>query len=362
MDAVKILKRAWQILWSYRALWVFGVILALTAGGGFGRGGGGSGGGGGDGSRGPNNFNGPPGERFSEGMRGLRDWLDRGLPPLNISQEDLNALLWVGIALVVMLVILAVVMAIARYVAETALIRMVDEYEGSGAKVSIRQGFRYGWSRTSWRLFLINLLVNLPVFLFLLILLLVGVGIYFLVSQGNQVLTITGIVGGIGLVFLSIFLVVVVSVVLTLLRNFFWRACVLEGLGVRASLRRGFEVVRQNWKSVGLMWLIMLGLGIGWAIASILAFIMLIPVMLATALGGIIVGGLPGLLVVGITSLFLGQPLPWLVGAVVGLPLFLLVAFSPVIFIQGLAMTFSSTVWTLTYRELNTLQSINPEA
>ena len=33
MDPVKILKRAWHILWSYRTLWIFGLILALTASG-----------------------------------------------------------------------------------------------------------------------------------------------------------------------------------------------------------------------------------------------------------------------------------------------------------------------------------------
>ena len=33
IDPVKILKRSWYILWSYRALWVFGLVLALTAGG-----------------------------------------------------------------------------------------------------------------------------------------------------------------------------------------------------------------------------------------------------------------------------------------------------------------------------------------
>ena len=33
LDPVKILKRSWHILWSYRALWVFGLILALAAGG-----------------------------------------------------------------------------------------------------------------------------------------------------------------------------------------------------------------------------------------------------------------------------------------------------------------------------------------
>ena len=30
MDHMKVLKRAWQILWSYKALWIFGIILALT--------------------------------------------------------------------------------------------------------------------------------------------------------------------------------------------------------------------------------------------------------------------------------------------------------------------------------------------
>lgn len=38
IDPVKILKRAWYILWSYRALWVFGLILALAAGGSSGNG------------------------------------------------------------------------------------------------------------------------------------------------------------------------------------------------------------------------------------------------------------------------------------------------------------------------------------
>src|ERR1700752_4964970 len=33
MDPVKILRRAWDILWSYRALWVFGLILAVAGAG-----------------------------------------------------------------------------------------------------------------------------------------------------------------------------------------------------------------------------------------------------------------------------------------------------------------------------------------
>lgn len=30
MNHQQILKRAWHILWNYRAIWVFGILLALT--------------------------------------------------------------------------------------------------------------------------------------------------------------------------------------------------------------------------------------------------------------------------------------------------------------------------------------------
>ncbi|HEX6270403.1 MAG TPA: hypothetical protein VFZ43_09220, partial [Anaerolineales bacterium] len=33
MDPIKILRRAWHILWNYRTLWVFGLILALATAG-----------------------------------------------------------------------------------------------------------------------------------------------------------------------------------------------------------------------------------------------------------------------------------------------------------------------------------------
>ncbi len=32
IDFGKILKRAWHILWNYKVLWIFGILLAITAG------------------------------------------------------------------------------------------------------------------------------------------------------------------------------------------------------------------------------------------------------------------------------------------------------------------------------------------
>jgi hypothetical protein len=188
-----------------------------------------------------------------------------------------------------------------------------------------------------------------------------GFLIYGMVAGGNQSFAVAGIVAVIGIVFLAIFVVVIVSIVLGLLRHFFWRVSALENLGVGESLRRGFALVRENWKSVGLMWLVMIGLGIVWAVVSFIAFILLIPIMVVTAIIGAAVAAIPGLLLVGLFSLFLNGYLPWIVGGVFVLPLFAVIAFSPLVLLTAWQQVFTSTVWTLTYREIKALPAQIPE-
>jgi len=367
MDPVKILKRAWHILWSYRALWVFGLILALTAAGSSG----GSGNSGtsfsGDGNNQtfeaplPENWREEIGRAFAEIGREFSRIFDEGLPALGISQGELTAFFWIIVVFVLAMLVFGLVMAVARYVSETAVIRMVDEYEATDTKMSVRQGFRIGWSRTSWRLFLINLIVHLPVIVLLVVMLLAGIMIYRLVVAGNETLAVAGIVSVIGVVFLLIFVVVILSIILRLLRQFFWRVCALEDLGVGESLRRGFTMVRENWKDVGLMWLIMIGLGIAWIIVSIFAVILTIPIVVITTIIALAVVAVPGLLLVGLFSLFLGGYLPWIAGGLFVLPLFFIIAFSPWILLTAWQQVYTSTVWTLTYREIKALPEQLPE-
>lgn len=364
MDPIKILKRAWHILWSYKALWIFGIILALTTGvSPFPRGNGSHGGGS---SSSSNSGNLTPRESLREGIQELKKFWSQDLPNLpwlrRLPEQDTQALITIGIILLVLLTATIIVMTIARYVAETAVIRMVDEYETTGNKPGVRQGFRYGWSRTSWMLFLINLLVSLPIILIVLLMLAVGVIMVLLILHNRPVLAITSAVIGIGIFFVSIFALIILGIVLRLLIEFFWRACALEQVGVREALRQGWNMVRKNIGSVLLMWLVMFGVRLAYAIFLILALFILLPVFAITFLFGIIVGGLPTLLVGGISSLFLNGYLPWIVGAIFGLPLFLLVTFSPLIFLGGLERTFASSVWTLTYRELRTKSSLTPVA
>ena len=294
-----------------------------------------------------------------------REWnqlLQNGIPEADITGEAWTAFLWtIGVYIVFMLLISAV-LAIAYYVSVNAVIRMVDEYENTGTKMNMRQGFRIGWSRAAWRLFLINLIVNLPVILFF-VALLVGAASFFLSAiNGNVDLTPASLVGIFGLIFLGGFLVILWSILFSLLRPFFWRVCVLEDASVGDSFRRGFALVRENWKSVGLMWLVMIGLGIAWIIVSILAIIITIPVVILTGIVAAIIVALPLMLLVGLFSLFLTGPLPWIAAGLFVLPLFFVIAFSPWILLGSWQSVFTSTVWTLTYREVKALPAIAPQA
>ena len=363
MDPVKILKRSWHILWSYRALWVFGLILALAAGGS-------------SFNNGSNNsyqyeqrddtpqVNMTPQdvrEAYQEFRSELKELFEQGIPEYDISGTDLTAFLWVVGAFVLVMMLVGLVMTVARYVSETAVIRMVDEYEATGTKMTVRQGFRAGWSKTAWRLFLIDLIVNLPVIILLLVLLFAGIGIFLSVINGTADFAAFGMISGIVIAFLAIFVVVILTIVLRLVSHFFWRISALEDVGVRESMRRGFAFVLANWKNVGLMWLVMIGLGIVWALVSIVLVIVTIPVVLVTSVIAALVSALPYLLFVGIFSTFLSGWLPWVAGFFFAAPLFFTLAFSPWLLLGSWYSVYTSTVWTLTYREIKVLPAVAAE-
>jgi hypothetical protein len=98
----------------------------------------------------------------------------------------------------------------------------------------------------------------------------------------------------------------------------------------------------------------MIGLGIAW-------MIVMIPVFIALVLVGAMTGGVPALLLGGLTSLVAKGAAPWIMAAVVGIPIFILVVAAPALFLSGLKEVFVSSTWTLTYRELHALQGLEIE-
>ncbi len=339
MDHMKVLRRSFEVTWRYRVLWVFGILLALTSGGGGGNGGGSRGG----------SFSPAPGNQGP------------GVPPgafrlPEIPPQVISALIVAGIALACAVLLLAVASVIVRYVAETALIRMVNDHEETGEKRSVRQGLRWGWSRTSLRLFAIDLLISVPLIVGFILLLVLSLAPLLLWTTGSRPAGIIGTVAAVGLVVLLVLLFIVVVTVASLLIYFFRRVCALEEVGVVESIRRGYALVRRHLKDVFVMWLIMVGVTIGWAIATLVATLIL-------ALVGLVLAGGPALLAGGLAGMASrGGPLPWLAAGAVGLPIFLLVLVVPMLFLSGLWQVYQSSVWTLTYRELRALEAVQPAA
>jgi hypothetical protein len=367
INVTKILKRAWHILWNYRMLWAFGFILAMTVGG--------------------NSFNSSRGSSSSsdnsqdqkhdqsfgdwQGLHGNtpREKLNDGLQQAGAEIQKLQAQypvefrmgIAVAITALVMIVILGIIGAFLRYVAETATIRMVDEYEQSGLKVGFRQGWKYGWSSASWRLFLINFVVHIPTFVLFVILGLIGWWIVSTVLNGAESALITSLVAGIGLAFISILVTVVLMAILYLLRDFAWRFSILEETGAMESLRMATVLVRHNWKNAGLMWLVMVGIKIVWGLAFIILVFPLLIISVVTAVGGLVAAVVPALLTAGISGLLSAPDYwPWIFALVISFPLFAVVTFSPILFVNGWGLTYESSVWTLTYRELKALETVTP--
>jgi len=368
LDITKILKRSWHILWNYRTLWIFGFILALAMGGNnFG-----------NNNRysvnDGNNTDQRPGIQAPDGWEGLRgdtpaEKLNDAFRQANEGIQQLRAEhpvefrmgIAAAITLFVVILILSIVTAILRYVAETATIRMVDEYEQADVKVGFRQGWKYGWSPVSWRLFLINFITHIPALVLFVILGLVAWWIISAALSGVASALVNSLVAGIGLSFLFIFITAILMVVLLLLRDFAWRMTVLEGTGVMESLQLATSLVKRNWKSVGLMWLVMIGLRIAWAIAFFILIFPLLIVSILTAVGGVLVAIVPTLMAAGVASLFSAPDYwPWIFAAIIGLPFFFVVAFSPIFLVGGWGQIYQSNVWTLTYRELKALEAVAP--
>ncbi len=350
MNHKDILSRAWKLLWNYKVLWVFGIILALTTSSGGDRVWQSS-----DNSRHVDSESVPSesGKEFFEGLKVFDKELEKLFTEV-IPEEVTATVITISILVGCVIILLIIASTFLRYISETALIKLVDEYEATGEKRTWKEGFKIGWSRTAWKLFLIDLSIFIPVFLVIILLLVLIAAPNFLWMTDNMPAGIFGSVVSMGLFVGFIFLIIIVAAGLSLLMHFFRRVCALEGLGVRDSIRAGSKLVRHNLKDVGLMWLIMIGVNLGFGIA-------LIPIVFLLVITGGIIGGLLGLTAGGLTSLFASGEVPIIVGAIVGSPIFLLILIAPLAFIGGLKETFVSNTWTLTYRELKIFESLNPK-
>ncbi len=315
MNQIELVKRAAKLVWRYRVLWLFGILLALTSG-----------------SGGPN-FNYTFGNNKSSGapFDGFPSWSG-----INGTLAGTEAGI---IALCCCLLLLfAIGMTIVQYVSKAALIRSVDQIEGAGSAPTWREGFRLGWTHRTFRLFLLDLIVAIPLMIGVLLLMAFGAAPLLLMLIDTTASRVVGIGGTVLLEILMFFVIIAICTIVGVLGQFWSREVLLANRSIGEALSGGYRMVRGRIKDIGVMWLLMFGIGIGWGL-----------ILLPIVFGVLAVSGMAGA-ALGF-SVYAMSSVTW-ISVVLGIIVFGLIAAIPLALINGLYMAFDSSAWTLTYREV----------
>lgn len=312
MNYSHLINRAFQITWRHKVLWIFGILLALTSGGS----GGGGGGSGGNGSM--------PSLPSQFPVLGPAEW------------QMISALILVCCCIFLVAIVIG---TIVRYVARAALYRAVDQIEEMGVAPKWREAFRLGWSNRSFRMWLLDLIVGIPFFIVAMMLLLLGATPLLLLTVDNSAAKALGVIAAIGLELLILLLIMVAASALGLLGQFWSREIALADRSVGQALAMGYAVVRSRLKDSALTWLMLFGLGLAYGMASIVLVFILVGIGLAVGFG------------IGLPLYAVTKSVGWAVA--MGMLPFIAILAVPLIFVQGLWLTFESSAWTLAYREIS---------
>jgi hypothetical protein len=310
MNYGKVLNDSFNIFWTQRSLWLFGVMAALFG-------------------QSDYSFR----VNFSQSLSSPGG----GEPSLNPLEGTILERVYENpmpylIALVILSLIWWVISTVLGWLAQGALIGMVDEIDRTGF-TSLGQGWDVG-RQHAFPLFVIAFILALPLLVLLII------GLIMVLPFLNQVLSqvFYSETFNPDLIMESLFRLMAcliplacigffLGVLLRLLNLIAARSCVLEGLGPLASLKRGWSLLIRNIGYILLNWLI-LGLvgGTFGAVVGIPALLLWIP-----AAGAFLYEEWSFLAVGSLVAALLYQ-------VVIGLG------------VGGILTSFNSTLWTKLYK------------
>jgi hypothetical protein len=304
MDYGKILSRAWHIVWENKWLMVLGFLAALGSGGS-------SGGSGNFNARNPRDLGSQLPGNFGETIREIAPFI---------------------VVIVCVFFVLGIVLWLLRLMGEAGMIASVDRIE-AGEKLTLRDGFNAGKSHLK-NMVGLSLVLLAP---FLLIGLITAAGaISLVITGGNGGEDFAG--RGFGALALCFFPLVCIlgmgGLVVAFIYPMAQRSIILEGLGVMDGIRRGWQVLKQNFVEILLLAVIFGVIGFVVGIATLIvalpvALIFLVPTIFAAVQGSAVFTA--GTIILGV------------IGAIV----FILLAAA----IGSIVRAFQSTAFTLGYHQ-----------
>jgi len=295
MDYGYVLKRAWEIIWKFKILWIFGILAscgqASTSGGS------------------------NSGYRFSIQDNNLFPQMERFF-----AQPDpavIALLIGLGIFFVLAVIVLAILLGT---IGRIGLIRGTVKAEQGVERLTFGELWREGL-KYFWRVFGLNLLVGVVIFVAFLVIFFSGIALS-VVTLGLFVLCL------LPLTCLLIPVMWAISVIIEQANV----ALVVDNLSIGEAIGRGWRVVRNNIGPMIVMSLVLL-LGIG-------------------LIGGVIIG-LPLLIVSAPAFIGAVSNTPEALRNGMLLSGFLFLLYLPVLLLlSGILRSYTSSAWTLTYMRL----------
>jgi hypothetical protein len=290
MDFGEVLSSAWRTIWRHKVLWIFGILASCgTSSGG------------------------------SSNTKYTIDELPANVENFFTQIPEWQIALMVGIGILIALFVLILVIFFST-MGKVGLIRGTQQVDQGKIKLSFGELFS-GSMPYFWRVFLLNLLVGLTIFAILI---------------AGLIMSVFSIILTLGLAALCLIPLLCLLIPLGLAVGVWIEqstiAIVVEDLGIIDGLKRGWEVIKTNFGTMVLMWLILvLVIGImGGFIIGLPFFLIAVPSLMAILLGTETVQS---------TAMILGA-----VGLICYLPFMIVLA--------GMLRSYTESAWTLTYLRL----------
>lgn len=312
----EILTRAWQIVWKNRVLWIFGILASCGRGGA--------------------NFNSSSG-RGDGGFGTPSDFPPQMRQLMQTIQENLTAFIAITVALVCIIWIITIFLST---IGKIGLIRGTSQVDGGAEGLIFGQLFSES-TPYFWRMFGLSLIATIPFAILATAIIAAGLAFLILIPVGSG--SDTPSVIGLGLIPLLIgcfCLLIPISIVINLIVRQAENAIVLEGMSVLPAVSRGWDVFRKNLGPIIIMAIILavIGFAVGFIIA-IPVFIVVLPAIIAFAAG---------------------EAQNWTPLAIAGVCICLYIPIS--LLLNGIAVAYTESAWTLTYLRLTRLQDDEPIA
>lgn len=316
MDYIEIIKRGFAHTWNNKFMWVLGFLAALGSG------------------AASSNTN----YQFSgNDAQQLGEWAT----PERMAAMTAGLAAFACVAFIVGIILWLVALS-----ARGGMIGAVAQLEQGTGKPTFRSAFRMGWSKV-WRLAGMTIVLYIvPVLLFIALgvaFLVPVAGLAFSAGGGEDMSALGTALGGVGLVALCLLcLLIPFTIILGFIQPFAFRGIVLRDMGIRESIRHGWNTLKSNLGEIIL-------LGLAFFLINIIVFIVaaaiLVPVALAVGVPIAMLAESNATVITGILAVL---------GIVVGLIIFALVS--------ALATAWQSSTFTLGYLKWTGKPAVLPEA